>query len=234
MTMCNICETIGNNVLVIQQVAGSDSYTETIIIPSGEYSATSLVTKLNAIFATLSAPLNDFAISFNTTKNRFEFGGNIFNTNAFRVYFAVNQDGSTDYTDFKNKLGWILGYRNPEYNFTTFTPAVAEDYHSLNPKYLYLVVDEFSKGNQNSFITPMGNSLMSKNILAKIIYNKTTYPYGSILPANTFNGYLLSDKREYNGKVDLQKLLVQLVDDSGHLVNLNGIDFSFTLEVEYE
>lgn len=232
MTMYNICETVGNNVFVIQQISGTTTYSQTIIIPSGEYSASSLVTKINSIFATLSAPLNNFVVSFDATKNRFEFGGIVPSSNTIKLYFAVNADGTTDYTDFKNKLGWILGYRQPEYSFTTSVSA--EDYHSLNPKYLYLVVDEFSKGNQNSFVTPMGNALMSKNVLAKIIYNKTTYPYGAILPANTFNGYLLSDKREYNGKVDLQKLLVQLVDDSGHLVNLNGIDFSFTLEVEYE
>ena len=230
MTMCNICETVGNNVVVVKQ----DVFTEIIVIPSGEYSISTLITKINAIFAALSAPMNDFALSFNTTLNRFEFGGNVANSNSFSVFFAVNANGSDDYSDFKNKLGWILGYRLPNYAFTTTNPAVAEDYHSLNPKYLYLAIDEFSKGNQNSFVTPVNNSLISKNILAKIIYNKTTYPYGAILPANTFNGYLLSDKREYNGKVDLQKLLIQLVDDSGHLVNLNGIDFSFTLEVEYE
>lgn len=234
MTMCNICETTGNHILKIKQVAGSDIYTQVITIPSGEYSATTLVTKLNSIFSALSAPLNDFSISFNSTTNRFEIGGNIANTNSFSVYFAVKPDGTPDYTNFKNKLGWILGYRLPEYTFNTANPTIAEDYHSLNPRYLYLAVDEFSKGNQNSFVTPVNNSLISKNVLAKIIYNKTTYPYGAILPANTFNGYLLSDKREYNGKVDLQKLLVQLVDDSGHIVNLNGIDFSFTLEVEYE
>lgn len=234
MTMCNICQENGSNVLTIRQSAGEIRYSSTIVVPSGEYSATSLATTLNAIFATLEAPLNDFSITFDTTTNRFVIGGNLANSNLFGVDFAVNSDGSTDYMNFKNKMGWLLGFRVPSYEFTSSTPIRAEDYHSLHPKYLYLVVDEFSKGNQNSFSTPLNNSFISKNVLAKIIYNKTIYPYGSILPANTFNGYLLSDKREYNGKVDLQKLLVQLIDDSGHIVNLNGIDFSFTLQVEYE
>jgi hypothetical protein len=44
----------------------------------------------------------------------------------------------------------------------------------------------------------------------------------------------LSDRRQYSGKVDIQKLNVQLIDDTGTPVDLNGLDFSFCLEVEHE
>jgi hypothetical protein len=101
-------------------------------------------------------------------------------------------------------------------------------------RYVYLVVDEFSKGNQNSFLGPLPTSLIRKNILAKIVLDRQKYPFGSILPANNTNGYLLTDRRSYTGKIDLQKLNVQLVDDIGKPVNLNGMDFSFCIEVEHE
>jgi hypothetical protein len=45
---------------------------------------------------------------------------------------------------------------------------------------------------------------------------------------------LLSDRRKYSGKVNLQKLRVQLVNEYGVAVNMNGMDFSFCLEIEYE
>jgi hypothetical protein len=80
----------------------------------------------------------------------------------------------------------------------------------------------------------MHDSLIRKNILAKITLNRTTFGYGTVLPANNYNGYLLTDRRNYTGKVDLQKLNVQLVDDTGTPVDLNGLDFSFCLEVEQE
>ena len=153
----------------------------------------------------------------------------------FSIYFNVNSSGVEDNHNLRNKLGWIMGFRKPTYQFVENVNLYSEEalcIHQSN--YIYLTVDEFSKGNQQSFITPLQNSLISKNVISKIIYNTTVYPYGSVLPANTFNGYLLSDKREYNGKVDIQKLLVQLVDEQGRLVDLNGADFSFTMEVEYE
>ena len=99
---------------------------------------------------------------------------------------------------------------------------------------MYLVLDEFTRGNQNSFIAALPSSLVRKPILARISINKTNYPFGTILPANNYNGYLLTDKREYTGRVDLQKLSIQLVDEIGEPVSLNGLDFSFCLEVEHE
>ena len=77
-------------------------------------------------------------------------------------------------------------------------------------------------------------SQIKSNVIARIALNRTTYPFGTILPANNFNGLLLTDRRSYNGKVDLQKLKVQLVHENGVPVNLNGLGFSFCLEVEYE
>ena len=38
----------------------------------------------------------------------------------------------------------------------------------------------------------------------------------------------------YAGNVDIQKLNIQLVDEWGNIVDLNQLDFSFCLEIEYE
>jgi hypothetical protein len=76
--------------------------------------------------------------------------------------------------------------------------------------------------------------MVSKNILARITLNPAFYPYGTILIANTFNGYLLSDQRVYAGKTDIQNLQISLVDEYGNVVDLNGVDFSFCLEIEHE
>jgi hypothetical protein len=97
-----------------------------------------------------------------------------------------------------------------------------------------LVIDEFNNGNQNSFISPLPTSIINKNILAKIVIDYQHYGYGTIMPANHYNGFLLSDRRSYNGKVNLQKLKIQLVNEYGYPINLNGLDFSFSLEIEYE
>ena len=64
--------------------------------------------------------------------------------------------------------------------------------------------------------------------------NSVTHTFGTVLPANRMNGLLMSDTRSYNGKVDLQKLNVSLLNEFGNPVCLNGNDFSFFLKVDYE
>jgi hypothetical protein len=150
------------------------------------------------------------------------------------VNFAVNSSNEFDKYNFKAKLGWLLGFRDTSYNMTR-TTRTAEALPDLNgPRYLYLVVDEFTKGNQSSFLAINTRSQIQGNILARITMNRTTFGFGNILPANNFNGYLLTDRRSYNGRVDLQKLKIQLTDEYGTPVDLNGSGFSFCLEVEYE
>jgi hypothetical protein len=63
--------------------------------------------------------------------------------------------------------------------------------------------------------------------------NTTHSSFGSIEIANLLNGLLLSDTREYSDDIDLQKMQIQLVDEYGRIVCLNGLDFAFTLCVKH-
>lgn len=175
-----------------------------------------------------------------SNKLAFEMSGNfttvhIANGDTATIDFAVNVDGSHDKNNYKRKLGWFLGFRNTHYSLNNGITIKSENFIDISGiRYAYLVLDEFGKGVQNSFKGFMPSSLINKNIIAKITFNRTTFPYGTILPANNFNGYLLTDRRGYNGKINIQKMQVQLVDEYGNPMNLNGLDLSFCLEAEYE
>jgi hypothetical protein len=153
----------------------------------------------------------------------------------FYVDFAVTTTGDYDKFNVKSKLGWLLGYRGISYRIDTTTGVKSESTVNVNgSKYLYLTIDEISKGNENSFISPVAGSLMSNKNMAKISMDRQNYPYGTIQVSSINNGLLISDTRGYNGKVDIQRLNIKLVDENGVTVNLNGGDFSFCLQVEYE
>ena len=225
----NVSGTLGNNYFKI--INGASSVV--IRVPSGEYTADTLVSAINAkINASGATYASRVACSITGTRATFASSNG-----AYTIEFDVDETGSSDAYHFKDKLGWLLGFRKPSYSISS-SPAVSahsENLVDLNTiRYLYLVLDEYTKGNQNSFISPMRESLIRKNIIAKITLNKTTFKFGDVLPANNLNGYLLTDRRNYTGKVDLQKLNVQLVDETGTPVDLNGLDFSFCLEVEHE
>lgn len=227
----NISASFGNN--AFQIIKSSDNTTKTIIIKDGNYDASSLVNQVKVEINKVGFPDISFNInnksSFDTSNNYiFNFA---INTTMTESGTSINTD--TDKFNFKSKLGWLLGFRNITYtNVQNITSEAFIDLYG--PRYLYLVVDEFNNGNQNSFISPLYSSLLNKNILAKISIDNKHYGFGSILTANNFNGYLLTDKRSYNGKVDLQRLKIQLVNEIGIPVDLNGLDFSFTLEIDYE
>jgi len=226
MTIYQISPEIGNHFFNIV-----DGATRTLItIPAGNYDESGLQNAINVAIQLTSYTNLSISISNTTYKSTFSNSGS-----TLKVEFDVNKDGSLDKFNFKRKLGWTLGFRDVSYNIVHGSPVTSENFVDLTGlRYVYLVIDEFTKGNQNSFLGPLPSSLIRKNILAKIVFNKSAFDFGSVLPANNFNGYLLTDRRSYTGKIDLQKLNVQLVDDIGNPVNLNGLDFSFCLEVEHE
>ena len=235
----NISAALGNSFFKITDTV---SASKIITIPDGQYSTTAqLVAAINAQISanyytgTTSSP--NLTCVLNTTSIYTIFTA--LNSKVITLNFAVNSDGTNDKFNFKSKLGWLLGFRNPTYivNATTqVTSFQSEALIDINgPRYLYLAIDEFSKGNQSSFIPPLFSSLVNKNIIARIAIDKSNvHGFGQILPVNNYNGLLTSDLRNYTGKIDLMKLNVQLLNENGNAVNLNGMDFSFCLEIVHE
>lgn len=170
------------------------------------------------------------------------------------IDFTVNDKGHFDKYNFKSKFGWILGFRQLNYNINyIYQPTLGDsdptdglgpdgqpltygeflaDLNSL--RYVYLTLEEFNKGCQNSFVSPTSSSLINKNIIARISLDQSNYKFGKYLPANKQNGLLLSDVRSYSGKIDLQKVNLQIVSDIGNPLPLNGYDFSLCLEIEHD
>lgn len=223
MSFYNISANLGNNCFEIS----SNGIINTIVIPDNNYNITSLTNSINSQLLS-----NGYDISFSYTGS---VSNVIVRSHSATLNFAVDNSGNNDKYNFKNKLGWLLGFRQPVYNnISTNSIITTEALYDLNgPRYLYLAVEEFNKGNQNSFVTPMFSSLINKNIIARITMD-SQFPFGSILPANRYNGLLTSDHRSYTGKIDLQRLNIQLLNENGIPMNLNGLDFSFCLEIEHE
>ena len=225
-TYYNISKNLGNTHLSVHDP--NTPITHLIDISDGQYDAASLTSAINASITTAGL---SFDISINENGKTL-----IYNVaQAYEIRFAVDTNSNTDKYGFKNKLGWILGFRKTTYMIVTTVKLESEYVSDLHgPRYLYLAVEEFNRGNQNSFVSPVVSSLINKNILARITMDNQNYGYGSILSGNTMNGLVISDDRSYTGKIDLLKLNVQLIDENGMPVMLNGLDFSFCLKVEHE
>jgi hypothetical protein len=153
--------------------------------------------------------------------------------------FSVDNSGNYSKYNLKSHLGWMLGYRIPNWTFTTAFPTVTPttlissgfvDLYS--PKYLYLVIDDHkNSSSSSSFMAYLPNGLTGKNIIAKISIDRTR-SFGTVQQVNFHNGTLVSDTRQYTkDKMGIQKFNVQLINEFGNLVNLNQMDFAFSLKL---
>ena len=212
MSFFNISDALENNLIKItNKVSG---LSKILVIKDNYYTIGSLTSEINSELIALDLS----GIVFSVMNNQSVLSSSY--SDSFKIEFAIKKIGGSgslnvdfDKFNIKNKLGWVLGFRNIIYSLASGSPLVSESFIDISTiRYIYLCIDEFSKGNQNSFISPVSRSLVNKNILAKVSIDYATHGYLSILPANECNGYLLSDKRDYNGKINLQKLKVQLIN----------------------
>lgn len=221
LTYFNISENLGNNYFRIT-ISGTS---EIIKIADANYTSSTLKTAIDTALSgkNLTISLTDHSLSSFTASS-----------GTITVEFDVDKYGNKDKYNLKHKLGWLLGFRLTSYDVSATTSS--EAFLNLNgSNYLYLALDECSKSGANqSFSTPLFSSFVNKNILARILVDHNEYSFGEVIIASDANGYLLSDARKYDGKIDLQKINVQLLNGQGVPMNLNGLDFSFCLEVCYE
>jgi len=232
----NISSDLGNNIFSLNYL----SINYLFQIPNNQYNTINeLITAMNTVIRTntIIYDANNLLgyTGFFLYNNTVLFKSVL--TNPITLHFDVNSLG-TDRYNFKSKLGWLLGFRNISYIIRPVTTVpsqiTAECIYNLNTvRYLYLVMDEFSRGNQNTFISPLPVSLINKNIIAKLSLNSAMYPFKSIIPLNRYLG-LMTDQRTYSGKIDLQKLNIKLINEYGKPINLNGNHFAFCMEITHE
>ena len=123
------------------------------------------------------------------------------------------------------RMGWILGFRYPFYSGSTYytTEGILD---MLGSKYLYLVVDDLNSSSNVNFFSNSETTLLNGNILARI--SQKGYAF-SIQSQGDFSIY--AEPRYYYGPVNIHKLNIKVIDEFNRIVNLNGMDFSFTMVV---
>ena len=184
-----------------------------------------------------------FSLNIFTYRSRFAFQGSG-STGENRIYFNLKKDATTtpdvdpsvvDPTPLQLKLGWILGYRFGEYDDST---AVAESrkanrfisegvYDPQYPRYFYILVDDYNKNYNSSFVSYFNKSTLDGNVIARvpidISYKESNGPM--------MFTYALSSPRIYHGPVKISKLRIKLLDPYGRTMNFNNMDYTINFQV---
>ena len=224
-----ISRVFGNNFFMIT----IENENKIITVPDGNYTATELVSYLNNYMSTLSGNFQYITFIYDLTNNsgsdrmivgvNSTYGSTPF---SFSLNFLTDIDGNEDrITPLPLKFGWKIGFRLGSYvNNDTYVSEGLVDLQG--PRYIYLVVDDFNNSVNNAFYAAFNNSVLNKNILSRIVLSEK----GNTFVTNTQNNFMTTNfSRQYFGPVNIQKLNVQLLDEYGRTLNLNNMDYSFSV-----
>lgn len=200
----------------------NDETTYTIEIDPGNYTYNELINALN--YALNKKILN--VGSYDAKGDFIVTSGLYFSVNSYTNTITLYNDNSNiNYTvNFDNdkydyiSLGYVLGYRSNEYtlnNNKTITGEAQADLDGEN--YIFLRINDYG----SIYISPK----MPSKVLAKVVLDATkqgfVYNTGQDLIYKTHN---------FRQPTDVKNLEIELLDYNGNRLNINGIDFSFTLE----
>ena len=219
----NDCLQTGNNYLRIKNGGTSKILTMT----PNYYTDISFVAEINNQLQNLSLSTD---ISYSVVNNKSFFKSKV---STYSLATNVDMCGNVYDSNIQNNLGWVMGFRDTSYNLTTSGIASECILNLKTPRHLFLALNEFSQGNSNSFVSPLEKTNQSKNIIAKICIPPTV-KFGDTLCVNKANGLLVSEVRKYLEKVNIQRMNLQLLDDAGRVIQLNGTDFSLCLKLVHE
>ena len=186
---------------------GDDTFEETVTIQEGNYTSDNILLEIQD-------KLN--IINGNRSKN-YTIDVNI---NSGKIFFNSDDNfilNFTSETSVYNKLGVSLGFENDTYSGTT--TIIADNVINLNPHNYY-----FLKLNNIDNV----KDKIVKNSFAKIIKNVGNF--NNIIEGK--DDYVTKEKI-FRSPINLSRLEIQIVDFMDRIIDLNGHNFSFTLEVGF-
>lgn len=216
------------NSFVIEVTISNVTTSYTITVPNGNYTASQLETYLNSTYFYNSSVLTDlsyiaFSIDDNTCKSKFE----ILSTAPANYSFSIIFSSTNNIYNMMKTIGWNLGFRSGNYeNISTY--VVSEGLFDEGcDRYIYLVVNDYQYNSNALNVVGLNESIIEDNIIAKIpmVYGKL-----SLIIDDDCNP--LTKTRRYNGPVNIRNLHIKLLDKFGSVIDLNNMDFGFTLELE--
>jgi hypothetical protein len=260
LTYYNISSYNNNNIFSIQELSGTEvsGNIYNIRLTSGLYearfNATTLNTNVintniiaynivdeinNALRQTSTDISNNIRCNLDSRTGKTSFAVIANSNKSYKINFDIDNSNNTNikYNCHENylyqKLGWQLGFITPSITVDS-NGRYSDRVCSMNyPRYIYIAIDDFQPSSRNYF-SVAAPSLIAPNIIARINMLSLLEEKTAFKQAANAGDYLFTQKhiREYFGPTDINKLRIQLLDEYGRPLNLNGSDWSFVVTFE--
>lgn len=225
-----ISENNNNNTFIINTIKNTNPTVSHIItIPEGNYSSDELVDFINNNYLNASNPSNDLKYiqvsnNPNSLKTLFEVTNPPANFR-FEVIFNIqNELGNVNIFN----IGWLLGFRNNTYSNIIYSIESEGLLDVGGNRYIYISLEDYQSNKSNHHLVYFQNNSINDSILAKIYLYNGRFSL-NIIEDDPINNTKL---RNYFGPIKLSKFHIKLLDKYGNIINLNNMDYSFSLELE--
>ncbi len=200
-----------------------------IIIPDGNYTIEQLENFLNSTYFYLSGNSDGlkhikFTIHPNSLKSIFSIVGDPGSSFKFNLKFA--------HTELKNisfGAGWILGFRYGEYSNVDSYVMSEGLFDGGGDRYVFFCLDDFNHCSMNPHDVCFEKYSANESVLAKIYLSDGKFAIN--IDDNSSSSSNIVKTRRFSGPIDLSKIKVKIIDQYGDTVDLNSMDFSFSLQV---
>lgn len=256
MSFYNICDALNNNSIKICNVTNKNECPKTIKIPDNNYTLDTLRKQIDESLKTngindlyvdmsnnnfkLSSKIHDYIIELENqqyydSKKNYKLSS-LLGLRSSKLYVIPEEDKTPKQSSEKKSQEEESPQGSPETICNLF-----------NPRYLYLEIIEYDHDkhhhqhdnqehnhnhNNHLFSSSLLGSHISKHIIARIVLDYRTFPFGTTLPANLFNGFLISNIRHYVSPVKLKHLKIRLLNEFGFPICMNGFEISFCCQIE--
>lgn len=218
----------------------NERYIHEIVIPDGNYTTGSLTNFLNKTYFKNVAMGVAVKNDYQKRMGRIEFK---INPASLKSSFQITQDANALTYWHMNLIfvnehsksliqtaGWILGFRTAKYLNIENSILSESLFDAAGDRYLYLCLNDFTINQTNNNIICLDNTFIDTHVLAKI--NIGTSSFGIQIDDTPDTADTHSKTRIYAGPTNLKKINIKLLDVFGKPINLNKMDWSFTLELE--
>ena len=126
-----------------------------------------------------------------------------------------------------NTFGWVIGFRSG--NYINIDESITSEalFDGGGDRYIYVCINDFQYNTNPLNMVCFDKSTFNEDVIAKI-----PMVNGKLSLVINDNNNPLAKVRRYNGPVNLSRLQIKIVDHFGTIIDLNNMDFSFTLELQ--
>lgn len=220
-----------NNFFLVEATSSCEPCTSLeVVIPEGNYTREDIVEIINEKYfykAPEKTPFSNlqYSIEERTMRSRFDVVGAPPEGFSYSVKFVTRPE-----QNILSTAGWILGFRQAQYPRQTGT-LLSEGIIDLSgDRYVYFALSDHNYNTNDANVVCLDRSVITSDILAKIYLKDGAFQIN--IDTETDNPSSFTKTRRYNGPVNLNRIHVMLLDKFGEVVNMNNMDFSFTLQVE--